>query len=301
MPFSEIAVLLVSCLLVDHDYAYCVRSNSTTLPVQAIAGATNQQPLSPQYTGHSFDVVLTAASAIAWDENTNAILYEQQAEEKRPVASLSKILSALTVRDRLSLPTIVEIPAAAKAAQINGADIKLPIGHHASVYDLLSASLVASANDAMVTLAIATAGSENDFVRVANTFAKKNGAYHTLVSNSTGLSGGEQYSTAKDIKTLFSLAYRDKVLRNLLVTDQGQFETTEGKKITFKSTNKLLGTYFPILAAKTGYTYEAGENLAVVTYGKEGQRIGVIVLGSHDRFQDVKVLVEWIWRNYQWP
>jgi len=64
--------------------------------------------------------------------------------------------------------------------------------------------------------------------------------------------------------------------------------------------NKLLGTYFPVLAAKTGYTVAAGENLVVMTNGDEGQRIGAVVLGSEQRFYDMKVLVEWVWRNFEW-
>ncbi len=300
MPFVEIATLLVSCLFANNDFNNCLSENPSLPLTPTVAGAVSQQKLGPSFIGQSFDVVLTAEAALAWDETTGQVIYQKNADEKRPVASLSKILSALVVRSALPLDKTVLIPPEARAAQINGADIHLPIGQHASVLELLSAGLVASANDAMVTLAVATAGSEPSFVNIANDFAKKNGAYDTIISNATGLNGGEQHSTAKDIKTLFSLAYRDQVLRDLLVTDKGQLHTTEGKTVNYKSTNQLLGTYFPVLAAKTGFTNEAGENLAIMTYGQEGQRLGVIILGSRDRFQDAKVLVEWIWRNYQW-
>ena len=77
--------------------------------------------------------------------------------------------------------------------------------------------------------------------------------------------------------------------------------TREGSVRSYASTNKLLGTYFPVLAAKTGYTPAAGQNLIVMTHGEAGQRIGAVVLGSSDRFQDMKTLVEWIQRNYTWP
>jgi D-alanyl-D-alanine carboxypeptidase len=77
--------------------------------------------------------------------------------------------------------------------------------------------------------------------------------------------------------------------------------TQEGAIRRYTTTNRLLKTYVPVIAAKTGYTREAKENLALLTEGSNGQRVGAVVLGSDARFQDSKVLVEWIWRNYSWP
>ena len=182
-----------------------------------------------------------------------------------------------------------------------GANIKLPVGDVVSADDLLAAGLIASANDAMVSLAYGLSGSEDEFVYTANGFIKQNGIYSTKISNATGLAGGEQYSTARDIKELFQLNYRDKILRNFLVSEDGTLTTKNGATRKFKSTNQLLGTYFPVLAAKTGYTTEAGENLVVMTYGDKGQRIGAVVLGSESRFQDIKTVVEWVQRSYEWP
>ncbi len=269
-----------------------------------VAGAQNRtvNSLAPVFSGQSLDVVLSAQAVLAWDEQTDTVLYEKNADGRRPVASLSKLLSALTVRELLPAVRVVEIPRAVLATQRRGAHIRLPIGEHASVYDLLSASLIPSANDAMTALALAAANSEESFVAAANDWAVKHGLTNTKVSNATGLEGdGESYSTARDMKGLLRLAFRDTTLRTLLVSDSGVLRTQEGTIRRYKSTNKLLGTYFPVLAAKTGYTPAAGENLAVITYGEAGQRIGAVVLGSEGRFQDVKTLVEWIFRNYTWP
>jgi len=305
MSFLSAAIIAVSCVLAGNEATSdCWREYlaNETADSEQVAGISDSEELPPPvFTGQSVDVVLTAKAALVWDEATGTILYEKNGEERREVASLSKLLAALVVRDWLATTDIVVIPEEARAAQQSGANIRLPIGSHASVYDLLAAGLIASANDAMVTLAVATAGSEELFVDVANDFATRNGLFNTHISNATGLGGGEQYSTANDIKNLFQMVYRDQVLRNLLVSDKGVLRTQEGIVRHYTSTNELLGTYFPVLAAKTGYTREAGENLVVMTYGDSGQRLGAVVLGSAKRFQDMKTLVEWVKRNYTWP
>lgn len=300
MSIISLAAVFVGCLLASHQSDDCLKDNMVLASAGTVAGAADES-VYPVKTGESIDVLLTAKAALVWDEATGAILYEKNADDSRPVASLSKLASALTVRKYLPLETIVTIPPEVLTAQRMGANIKLPIGDAATAHDLLAAGLIASANDAMVTLAIGLSGSEDEFVRTANDFIKRNGIYSTKISNATGLAGGEQYSTARDIKELFRLAYRDKVLRNFLVSEDNMLATQSGQVRQYKSTNKLLGTYFPVLAAKTGYTDEAGENLVVMTYGDKGQRIGAVVLGSAERFQDIKTVVEWVQRSYVWP
>lgn len=294
MGLVETATLLLTCVLARADVSTCLNT------YQADAELTSAVVREPQHTGASFDVVLTAQAALVWDINTGAVLYEKNSHQRRPVASLSKLLSVLTVKDMLPLSKIVEIPSEAGVAQRKGANIKLPVGQHATVQDLLAASLIPSANDAAVTLAVATAGSEEAFVALANSHAEALELTDTKLANATGLSGGDQYSTARDIMRALLLIYEDPQLRSYLSAQAGTLHTTEGAARAYKTTDKLLGTYLPILAAKTGYTVEAGQNLAIITQDKAGHTIGAVVLGSDDRFQDMKVLVEWIWRNYTW-
>ncbi|HBE89802.1 MAG: hypothetical protein A3E37_05560 [Candidatus Andersenbacteria bacterium RIFCSPHIGHO2_12_FULL_46_9] len=300
MSIISLAAIFVGCLLASNQSDDCLKEKMVLANAGAVAGIAGER-IYPIKTGESIDVLLSAKAALVWDEETGTILYEKNPDDSRPVASLSKLVSALTVRKYLPLDTLVIIPLEVLRAQRLGANIKLPAGDAATAYDLLAAGLISSANDAMVSLAIGLSGSEDEFVRTANDFIKRNGIYSTKISNATGLAGGEQYSTARDIKELFRLAYRDKVLRNFLVSEDSVLTTQGGSSRKYKSTNKLLGTYFPVLAAKTGYTNEAGENLVVMTYGDKGQRIGAVVLGSEDRFQDIKTVVEWVQRSYVWP
>ena len=194
----------------------------------------------------------------------------------------------------------VVIPPTVRTVQQQGAHIRLPAGEHAPVNELLAASLIPSANDAMVTLAAAAAGDEAAFVTLANSEAARLGLRNTRVANATGLPGGDQYSTAEDIRQLLTLVYANPRLAPYLNDAAGSLRTREGTTRAYKTTNDLLATYLPILAAKTGYTTDAGENVALLTRDAAGHTIGIVILGSQQRFQDAKILAEWINRHYTW-
>ncbi len=297
ISISTITAILIGCALFQQPVVSCVPYGLTPEKVEAAPA----QKI-PTKTGKAIDVALTAEAALVWDINTNTILYDRNANTKRPVASLNKLLSSLAVRELLpSSATIATIPPDVKKVQAKGANIKLPVGQHASVGELLGASLIPSANDAMVTLAVEAKGSEAAFVTYANDFAGRHGLFNTKLANATGLQGGEQYSTAHDVMHMLTLAYADPVLKPYLSSQRGQLTTQEGTKREFISTDELLGTYLPILAGKTGYTLQAKENLAIITTGPRGQKLGAVILGSDNRFHDMKTVVEYVLRNYTWP
>lgn len=292
MNLLEVAILAVSCLVLSPALDECV--------VQHAAPPAAPNYRTPKLTGESLDVILTAESALAWDESTGEILYQKNAVQRRSVASLSKLASVVTAYTLLSPEEVIEIPVEAATAARRGANIRLPIGEHATVSSLTAASLIPSANDAAVALAVAVSGSEDAFVDMVNAQLPSLGVHNTRLANATGLPGGEQYSTAEDIRKLLTQAYRDPVLRDYLAAERGVLTTQEGSSRAYLTTNRLLGTYLPVLAAKTGYTIEAKQNLAMITQLPGGQEIGAVILGSDQRFQDMKVLVEWINRNYTW-
>ncbi len=293
----QLSIAAIGCVILQQPFQTCIPyALEPTVPVKVAARAI------PKKTGPAIDVALTAQAALVWDLNTDTVLYEKEANTKRPVASLNKLISALAVRELLpNSNAVVVIPPEARKAQLQGANVKLPIGNHVSVRQLLEASLVPSANDAMVSLAVAGSGSESEFVTYANTLAARKGLFDTKLANATGLQGGEQYSTAHDVMKMLSLAYGDPLLKPFLSTQKGSLTTVEGQKREYISTDELLGTYLPILAAKTGFTLAAKENLAIITVGPKGQKIGAVILGSDNRFTDMKTAVEYVLRNYTWP
>ena len=295
IPILQGVATVIGCMILQQPIATC-------LPV----GLTPEQPQQtvqriPTKTGNAVDVDLTAGSALVWDIATNTILYERNADTERPIASLNKLLSTVVARSLVPPSQIVTIPPEVKKAQSEGVGIKLIPGEHISAADLYEASLIPSANDAMVSLAVAAKGSEAAFVEYSNTYAASHGLFHTLQANSTGLQEGIQHSTARDVQHMLMNAYNDPFLRPFLSQQKGEIISLEGNKHAFVTTDKLLGTYLPILAAKTGYTLAAKENLAIITTGPNGQKIGAVILGSDDRFQDMKTVVEYVYRNYTWP
>lgn len=287
---------VLSCIVIQQPLTSCVLYGVTPEDIP-----TAQTQTIPKQTGNAIDVDLSARSALVWDIATGTILYERNANEERSIASLNKLLSTVVARSIISPKATVTIPIEVKQAQKKGVGIKLIPGEHISAGDLFEAALIPSANDAMVALAIASKGSESAFVDFANSYAKSHGLFNTLLANSTGLQEGVQHSTARDVQHMLMNAYNDSFLRPFLSQQKGVIISQEGTKHSFISTDKLLGTYLPILAGKTGYTLEAKENLAIITSGAKGQKIGAVILGSDDRFQDMKIVVEYVYRNYTWP
>lgn len=296
MNVAQLVVVTMACLFTQQPVGECV---NMSLSLPQVKGAQSQTI--PVKSGESLDVELTAKAAHVWDVETGAALYEKEPDTWRPVASLNKLASALAARSLLKPEQVIEIPAEVRGPQRLGAHIRLPVGEHVSVEQLLQAGLVASANDAMVALAVTALDSEEAFVEYANSYLMQRGFENTRLANATGFGGGNQHATAREVGQLLQMAYEDPVLRPFLSMKEGVLVTQEGTRREYDTTNDLLGTYLPILAAKTGYTLEAGENLAILTEGDGGQRIGAVVLGSDHRFFDMQVLVEWVWRNWTWP
>lgn len=288
--------IAVSCLAFEIDAVACMQKEMAPTYAEATAGKQGK----PKFTGQSLDVVLSSQATLVWDVASGTVLYERNVAARRPVASLSKLASVWFARERIQGEQIVVIPAEAVRAARRGADITLPVGQHVTAQELLEASLIASANDAMVSLAVAVSGSEKEFVEAVNGALAARGVLNTKLVNATGLEGDEQYSTAQDVQRLLMDLYNDTRIRPLLAAERGVLTTKEKQRRAYLSTNKLFDTYVPVLAAKTGYTVAAGENLALITKTSAGHEIGAIVLGSDNRFQDMKALVEWIERNYSW-
>ncbi|MEK7557007.1 MAG: hypothetical protein AAB538_03455 [Patescibacteria group bacterium] len=204
MTLASLTAIAVSCLVFSPAWEECTRA---AVVESQVAGVQSQRSL--RLTGEALDVVLTAQAALVWDMETGDVLYEKNADLRRPVASITKLASLIVLRDRLPLEATVAIPPEAARAQRQGAHIKLPIGQHARVRDLIAASLIPSANDAMVSLAVAASGSETLFVEEANRALPNLGLVNTKLSNSTGLSGGDQYSTARDVRLMLTRLMAD--------------------------------------------------------------------------------------------
>lgn len=247
-------------------------------------------------------VLLAAKSAIVYDALSKEILYDKKSETQLPLASLTKIMTALLAEETLSENGIVEVR---KEAIREEGDSGLLTGERWSVRNLINLTLVSSSNDGAYALATAVLGAtpheeeELAFPDLMNRKAAELSLRQTFFINSSGLdvhevvSGG--YGSAKDFSLL--LAY---VLENyphiLEATSHALYKTIslDGKNHSVLNTHEGVESIPGIRASKTGFTDLAGGNLAVIFEIAPLHPVIAVVLGSteEERFHDIKTLVD---------
>ena len=240
---------------------------------------------------------LYAASALAIDLDTQSILYEKNSYDRRPVASLTKLMTAYIVLKENDPSTIVTV--SAHAAGTEGSRMGLATGERISVRNLLYGLLIESGNDAAVALAEFNSGTESAFIQKMNEEADNLGLENTHYANTSGLDNGGAYSTAHDLLVLSSHLLEDEGIREIVKNSSYEVSSEDGRTHKLTNTNILLGQ-LGIAGLKTGTTPLAGECLVAFAINEEGHEILTVVLGSSDRFIDTKILVDWIYRAYTW-
>lgn len=242
---------------------------------------------------------VAAKEALLMDYKTGILLYQKDVDEKMPMASLTKIMTAVIVLEHHNLSEVVKIPS--NYADLEGVKIWLNKGEKLTVGDLLEALLIPSAGDAAMALAEFHSGSVEDFVKEMNARAKELNLTHTHYTNPIGLDAKEHYSSARDLATLTKYALHFSAFRNIVKMDKATIASTDGKtKHSFESTNYLLHSYLDIEGVKTGTTDEAGQSLINLARGDRGQEVIAVLLNSPDRFQENKSMIDWAFRNYEW-
>ena len=178
-----------------------------------------------------------ARSAILYDSVHGKILYSKNIYTKRPIASVTKIMTAMVVLDNLKLNTKVRV--SSRASKVQPSKVYLVPGEYYAVRDLLYAVLLNSGNDAAVCLAEAVAGSEWGFVQKMNAKALRLGLRNTKYINASGLPGKGQYSTAYDQARLMKYAMKYSFLRKAMAKKWYSNKRPNGKKIRLRNHNKL--------------------------------------------------------------
>ena len=252
----------------------------------------------PQRIEQQVAPIINATAAIAFDLDSKKTLWEKQGHKPHAIASLTKLMTAVIVRENFNLTDKVIVSANA-AAQLP-AKIWLKTNEEISVENLLHALLIKSGNDAAVALA-EHIGTEL-LVGKMNTKAHALGLKNTHFANPVGFDDVENYSTVHDLAILSSYVLRDPVLRKIVAMKKATIYSTDKKiKHDFVSTNKLFDSYLDIRGLKTGLTKIAGACFAAVARSKNNEHeILVIVLNSPQRFQETKIVLEWAIRSHRW-
>ena len=246
-------------------------------------------PLSADaFPSRSLAASLSASGVTIVDLQSGQELFGRLAQRRRPIGSLAKVMTALLIVESRGMDEEVKIPAT--AAAMPGSTVRLPPGKHFTVGDLLSATLIASANDAAETLAIYHSGSADAFVAAMNDRARSLGLQDTSFSNPTGLDEPGQWSTPRDLAWLAAYALRQPQIRERMSTASAVITSREGDTLNLQHTHALLRTGSDVLAGKTGTTAAAGQCLlSLVREG--GREYLVVLLGSRERYADMRAVL----------
>lgn len=230
---------------------------------------------------------VSAASYVVVERATGQVLAARNPDERRPVASTVKILSALTVLARTDPGTTVTVPAA--AASVGGASVGLDTGEVWTVSQLLDGVLVRSGNDAATALAITTAGSVEAFVDLMREDAAALGLDDVVITSPSGLDDANRFS-ARDLGVITRAAMADVRFREIVARAE-VFLPGIGPAA---SRNELLGTYPGATGVKTGFTEAAGYAL-VASAEREGRELVAVLLASRSadsRFAEAAALLD---------
>lgn len=271
-------------------------------PARALAPASRvTQPVvpalqPPRQTGQ--EPLQQSGAAYAVDAGTMTPLYQADANRPVPIASLTKLMTAIVALHDLRPAQTVSIgrlPAYDPEDEIIG----LKPGERFKVQALLQATLIQSADDAADALAIADAGSQAKFIAKMNRFAAVYGLRHTHYNSTSGLNDTGNYSTARDLAVLAKIFISSPGLKGITETASATISDEAGRQFNLVTTNGLLASG-QFSGIKTGYTQAAGQCFVGLT-AIQGHPVITVVLHSADRFGDTQSLRGWIERNWQWP
>lgn len=245
-----------------------------------------------------------APSAILMDAATGTVLYEKNADEKLPPASVTKIMTLLLVMEALDSGRIGwddMVTASEAAAAKGGSQVYLEVGEQMSMDEMLKSVVVSSANDCATALAEHVAGSEAAFVEKMNVRAAELGMENTHFVNCTGLDDGENASehltTARDIAIMSrELLTHEEIKKYTTIW----MDTVRNGQFGLSNTNKLVRFYEGTTGLKTGYTSTAGHCLSA-SAERDGMELIAVVLhceSSTDRFRSAKALLDYGFANY---
>ena len=246
----------------------------------------------------------TAKSSLLLDYDTLTIVYENNIDEKLPIASMVKMmtiyLTLKSIQDG-NLSYDQKIVTTENASGMGGSQVFIDPYVSYTVDDLLKSVIMASANDASVALAEAISGSESSFVVLMNSTAKKLGMNNTIYVNCTGLPAPEQYSCARDcaiiLKNIISFDGYHKY-SNIWIDE---LVHPSGRKTELVNTNKLVKYYDGCDCGKTGSTSEAGYCLSASAV-RNNMRLISVVIGAKtgkDRFKEVTDMFNYGFANYE--
>lgn len=243
----------------------------------------------------------SAKASILIEANTMQVLSSSNAEQKLPMASVTKVMSLLLWAEAIEAGTLTleeTVKATSAVQETDGSVIWLEPGDEMSVAELLEAVIIASANDACVALAEYTAGSEAQFVKQMNARAKELGMSDTHYVNCVGYDDSGHYTTAYDVAVATAELMKHEVYRGWMLT---WLDYLRDGEIQLVNTNKMVRYYDGVIGGKTGTTDNAGCCLSVCAE-RGDMRLIAVVLGCEDdetRFSEAETLLDYGFEGFE--
>ncbi len=223
-----------------------------------------------------------AKSAIMLEASTGKIIFEKNANEKLPMASMTKMMTLLIIMENIENGNIKwsdSVITSEHAASMGGSQIFLEVGEEMTVEELVKGICIASGNDAAVAMAEKIGGTEEEFVKLMNKKAKELQLKNTNFTNACGLDSDKHYSSAHDMAIIGKeLVKYDKILE-YTGTYEDYLRKNTDKSFWLVNTNKLVRYYKGVDGLKTGYTEKAGFCITT-TAKKDNMRLITVVMGE---------------------
>ena len=226
---------------------------------------------------------LSAESACLIIADTKEVVYEKNAYERMPMASTTKIMTAIVALEKSKPQDVVTV--SANASSQEGSSIYIETGDKISMENLLYGLMLNSGNDAAVAIAEYISGNVENFSMEMNNLAQKIGVRDTSFKNPNGLDADGHYTTAYDLAVITSYAMQNEDFRRIVSTLEKSAKVNDNDILYFKNHNKLLKLYEGTIGVKTGYTKKCGRCL-VSAAEKNGVELISVTLNAPDDWND---------------
>jgi serine-type D-Ala-D-Ala carboxypeptidase (penicillin-binding protein 5/6) len=300
-PWRVLAVLVVGLLLAAAGFLVwrvwpLTDTGAGAIPAPSVVtsgGHASQQPsggataMSDAGASRAAIPGVRAAAGILVDARSGRVLWEHRAHAPLPVASLTKLMTALLAVDHGGIDRSFTVTPAMLGAP--GYTVGLTAGERVTPRDMLAAALLASGNDAADALAVHSAGTMRRFVHRMNRRAAALGLGDTQYSNPSGIIDAGNHSSAWDVASLSRTVLQDKVLRHLV--RRPSYRARNGA--VYLNRNPLISTYLGAIGIKTGSTTAAGQCLAAAARQHHRTLIAVLLHARGDPAAGAATLLDW--------
>lgn len=280
-----------------------MRKNILTLTISFILIFTYSMPIYASSNNNENnktekELQLNSRIALIYDRASGRAVYEKNGNKQTPMASTTKIMTAIIVLENTNLKDVVTVDS--KSASIGGSRLGLKKNDKITVNDLLYGLMLRSGNDAASALAIYVAGSIQNFADMMNSKAKELGLINTHFVVPHGLDNAGHYTTAYELAKITDYALKNETFKKIVSTSSTSININ-GIPKGITNTNKLLNSVSGVYGVKTGFTNGAGRCL-VTACKKNNMDIITVIIGadtSNIRNADTKKLIEYVEENFE--